>query len=437
MNICNIKYIKYIICRRRFGNRSSQRTNVILDSEEETNRSGDIAMCDENENVSGDYMFKRYSQDAIRKSNLSINSCVSIGSTMSSYGRKKRRAPQPPRRSENIETNEVNQIFYLNSFLLNLSIFIISLFQTVHEASNIKLQIVEPTDITRVTENIDDLTKKSKNLDQEVNKEKENSILSSNDISSKKTEDNLTKIIETNANIEKTSIEKKLVDMEQLESKISVIEDYKESEKDFEQSKKEEEDIQVEYCRTSEKNIEIIKDVDQTNSLELDDISLRRKSSSSTLSRNDSFSVKDEIEKIERQIKALETKNASKNCSEEKNIRNSIQENRRHFFQNMVETDNDKDPIKIEFKEFPKEQKDIHVVRLNDSPIPVIAPREPVKVIELHISEPIRRKPEILEDVNPIPKPRRHSALNLNLNDSQSNMTLNNKNFEPIRGKSL
>lgn len=263
--------------------------------------------------------------------------------------------------------------------------------------------------------------------------------MSSNDVSSKETEDNLTKIIETNANTEnkeKTCIEEKLVDMEQLESKISVIEDYKESEKDFEQSKKEEGDIHVEYCRTSQKNIEIIKDVDQTNSLELDDISLRRKSSSSTLSRNDSFSVKDEIEKIEKQIKALETKNASKNCSEEKNIRNSIQENRRHFFQNMVETDNDKDPIKIEFKEFPKEQKDIHVVRLNDSPIPVIAPREPVKVIELHISEPIRRKPEILEDVNPIPKPRRHSALNLN--DSQSNMILNNtKNFEPIRGKSL
>ncbi|XP_006616750.1 uncharacterized protein LOC102675133 [Apis dorsata] len=401
---------------RRFGNRSSQRTNAILDSEEEVNRSGDMALCDENENVSGDYMFKRYSQDAIRKSNLSINSCVSIGSTMSSYGRKKRRAPQPPRRSENIETNE-----------------------TVHEASNIKLQIVEPIDITRVTENIDDLTKKSKNLDQEVNEEKENSILSSNDVPSKKTEDNLTKIIETNANTqnkEKTCIEEKPIDMEQLESKISLIEDYKKSEKDFEQSKKEEEDIQVEYCRTSQKNIEIIKDVDQTNSLELDDISLRRKSSSSTLSRNDSFSVKDEIEKIERQIKALETKNASKNCSEEKNIRNSIQENRRHFFQNMVEIDNDKDPIKIEFKEFPKEQKDIHVVRLNDSPISVVASREPVKVIELHISEPIRRKPEILEDVNPIPKPRRHSALNLN--DSQSNMTLNNtKNFESIRGKSL
>lgn len=91
------------------------------------NRSGDMALCDENENVSGDYMFKRYSQDAIRKSNLSINSCVSIGSTMSSYGRKKRRAPQPPRRSENIETNEVSQIFYLNTFkFINFHYLIIS-----------------------------------------------------------------------------------------------------------------------------------------------------------------------------------------------------------------------------------------------------------------------------------------------------------------------
>lgn len=86
-----------------------------------------MALCDENENVSGDYMFKRYSQDAIRKSNLSINSCVSIGSTMSSYGRKKRRAPQPPRRSENIETNEVSQIFYLNTFkFINFHYLIIS-----------------------------------------------------------------------------------------------------------------------------------------------------------------------------------------------------------------------------------------------------------------------------------------------------------------------
>lgn len=122
-----ISNISNIFHRRRFGNRSSQRTNATLDSEEEANRSGDMAICDENENVSGDYMFKRYSQDAIRKSNLSINSCVSIGSTMSSYGRKKRRAPQPPRRSENVETNEVSQIFYLNIFkFINFHYFIIS-----------------------------------------------------------------------------------------------------------------------------------------------------------------------------------------------------------------------------------------------------------------------------------------------------------------------
>lgn len=80
-----------------------------LDSEEEASRSGDVTICDENENVPGDYMFKRYSQDAVRKSNLSINSCVSVGSTMSTHGRKKRRAPQPPRRPENMETNEVSQ----------------------------------------------------------------------------------------------------------------------------------------------------------------------------------------------------------------------------------------------------------------------------------------------------------------------------------------
>lgn len=95
--------------RRRFGNRSSQRMNAnTLDLEEEANRLGDIMICDENENVSGDYMFKRYSQDTVRKSNLSINSCVSVGSTMSSYSRKKRRAPQPPRHLENVETNEVS-----------------------------------------------------------------------------------------------------------------------------------------------------------------------------------------------------------------------------------------------------------------------------------------------------------------------------------------
>ncbi|XP_017759316.1 PREDICTED: uncharacterized protein LOC108550164 [Eufriesea mexicana] len=419
---------------RRFGNRSSQRVIAnTLDSEEEASRSGDVMICDENENVPGDYVFKRYSQDAVRKSNLSINSCVSVGSTMSSYGRKKRRAPQPPRRPENVETNE-----------------------KAPDGSNIELQIVEPSDIVRVTENIDDLTKKSKDIDQEVSEIKEKSVaLDSDDTRLSEeaiAEDDLTNAVETNVDIninmpEKEEIcnKKESVEIEQIESKMLVMEDQKNTEKDSEEPvKKNEKDIQIEYRRTSQENIEIIKDVDQVNSLsDLDDVCLRRNGSSGTLSRSNSFSVKDEIEKIERQIKALETKNASKDSFEEKNANNlqenarhSIQENRRHFFQNMVENENNK-AIKIEFKEFPREQKDIHLVRLNDSPVPTIASREPVKVVELHISEPIRRKPEILEDVNPIPKPRRHSALNLN--DSQFDVAQNEvrRSLESTRGQSF
>lgn len=75
--------------------------------DEETNRSGDVNLRDENENVPEDYVFKRFSQDAVRRSNLSINSCVSITSTASTYGRKKRRAPQPPQRKEQLEAPQV------------------------------------------------------------------------------------------------------------------------------------------------------------------------------------------------------------------------------------------------------------------------------------------------------------------------------------------
>jgi len=179
--------------------------------------------------------------------------------------------------------------------------------------------------------------------------------------------------------------------------------------------------VNIEYNRTSQEKIEIIKDVDS----ESDEVCLRKKDSSGTLTRSDSFSVKEEIEKIEKQIKALESRN--KASKEQENIDNdachdqdhdqvtntrlSIQTNRRHFFENMV--DSPSGPIKLEFKKLPCEQKDIHIVRLTDPPIPVAAPRDAVKVIELHISEPIRHKPELLDEVNPIPKPRRHSALSL------------------------
>jgi hypothetical protein len=168
--------------------------------------------------------------------------------------------------------------------------------------------------------------------------------------------------------------------------------------------------VNVEYERTSQENIEIIKDAD----LEYDEVNLRTKDS--VLSRSDSFSVKEEIEKIERQIKALESKETSKEMDDAyddsaTSTRLSIQANRRNFFENMV--DGPSGPIKLEFKQLPREQTDIHVVKLTDQPLPVALPREPVKGIELHISEPIRHKPELLEEVNPIPKPRRHSALSL------------------------
>jgi ribosomal protein S19E (S16A) len=99
----------FFFFRRRFGNRSSQRSNEILSNLEEdsANRSGDISLRDENENVSEEYVFKRFSQDAARRSNLSINSCISVNSMTSTYGRKKRRAPQPPQRKEQLEISPV------------------------------------------------------------------------------------------------------------------------------------------------------------------------------------------------------------------------------------------------------------------------------------------------------------------------------------------
>ncbi|XP_076627003.1 uncharacterized protein LOC143344639 [Colletes latitarsis] len=401
---------------RRFGNRSSQRTNAgTLDSKDEANRSGDAAFCDENENVPEDYVFKRFTQDAVRKSNLSINSCISVGSTMSAYGRKKRRAPQPPRRLEKLETSEKNT-----------------------EVPNIELQIVEPKDIASVTENIDEMTKKSKNLDEGANEANETSIESiSGDTQSLETVTVKDSPVETTKY--KAEDTENSVRSEQTESEHITTEDKgKTKEVDSEDP------VQVEYHRTSQENVEIIKDVDEVNlPSELEEVCLRSKSSSGSLSRSDSFSVKEEIEKIERQIKALETKNASRESSEEKsvdsqhgNTRQSLQANRRQFFQNMVDDENGKDSIKIEFKEFPREQN-IHVVRLNDPPVPVAVSTEPVKVIELHISEPIKQKPEIVDDVNPIPKPRRHSALSLNDNRSSATPVADRRNLESTRGKSF
>lgn len=398
---------------RRFGNRSSQRTIASnLDPEDEACRSGDVALCDENENVPEDYVFKRFSQDAVRRSNLSINSCVSIGSTASTtYRRKKRRAPQPPRRVEHLDTTEENDV------------------QKPAEVPGIELHIIEPIDITSVTENIDEMTRNSQ-LNEPASEENQSET-------APETVGKLSEAEKKDSPSNETSREEDERDgnVESLKQPESTKEDTAEQPSSSRESAtKEESNVQIEYRRTSQDNVEIIKDVDQVNS---EDVQLRRKGSSSTLSRSDSFSVKEEIEKIEKQIKVLEMRNASRDSANGEaadelctKTRNSIEANRRHFFQNMVDAKSEKDGIKIEFRELPREQKDIHVVRLTDAP--VTAPRESVKVIELHISEPIKQKPEIVDDVNPIPKPRRNSGLSLN--GSQTNIV---QREEARRGQSF
>lgn len=296
--------------------------------------------------------------------------------------------------------------------------------EPTQEMTKLELQIIEPIDIAKVTENINEIRKTCEELNETSPRKEEEQT--AEDVSSDNVMKNTRKneTCDISKDYEFDEKEKK----DPLEEKITINCDEKsgnsESEaKVNEKSNKEQSNIiakdfiekdpvNIEYRRTSQEKIEIIKDIDQ----ESDEICLREKGS---LSRSDSFSVKEEIEKIERQIKVLESKNASKeqdidDMSHDDSImstRLSIQANRRHFFENMV--DGPSGPIKLEFKKLPREQKDIHVIRLTDSPIPVAASRDPVKVIELHISEPIRHKPELLDEVNPIPKPRRHSALSL------------------------
>ncbi|XP_072760649.1 uncharacterized protein [Anoplolepis gracilipes] len=420
---------------RRFGNRSSQRLNgTALDLEEDpANRSGNMSLKDENENVPEDYVFKRFSQDAVRKSNLSINSCVSVTSTASTYGRKKRRAPQPPKRKEQLEISlESNGHSEMNKT------------ESTPE-TKIELQIIEPINIIKATENIDEMTKKSceelneKSLPQEENRDELSKTVedTSDDIAKNITKDETCEVLKDcvpEVNEKKDpSEERSTCNSNGISENVELKTKTEEKEQNIITKDPVEKDpVNIEYSRTSQEKIEIIKDVDQ----ESDEVCLRKKDSLSTLSRNDSFSVKEEIEKIEKQIKALESKNASKEqekidaCDDDQvtSTRLSIQANRRHFFENMV--DSPSGPIKLEFKKLPCEQKDIHVVRLTDPPIPVAAPRDTVKVIELHISEPIRHKPELLDEVNPIPKPRRHSALSLR-NLSESRLSKNeNKSLE-------
>ncbi|XP_011869588.1 PREDICTED: uncharacterized protein LOC105562983 [Vollenhovia emeryi] len=421
---------------RRFGNRSSQRLNgTVSDVEEDsTNRFGNVNLRDENENVPEDYVFKRFNQDAVRRSNLSINSCISINSTTSTYGRKKRRAPQPPKQKEQLDTPLEDN---------HRSVTEANTTEPTPETSKLELQITEPIDIARVTEDIGEMKKTCEELNEvSPRKEKEQTQLDP------KIEDNIMKNIEETETCDISKEEERKSPSEE-KTTLNTDETSKKTESETRINEKsniiakdsiEKDPVDIEYRRASQEKMEIIKDVDQ----ESDEVCLRKKGSSSTLSRSNSFSVKEEIEKIEKQIKELESKHASK---EQENIddlyqddpltstRLSIQENRRHFFENMV--DGPSGPVKLEFKKLPREQKDIHVVRLTDSPIPLAASRDPVKVIELHISEPIRHKPELLDEVNPIPKPRRHSALSLK-DASESRSKDENKNLnEDKRGKSF
>ncbi|KMQ89138.1 cue domain-containing protein 5-like isoform x1 protein [Lasius niger] len=421
---------------------SSQRLNgTTSDLEEDpANRSGNVSLKDENENVPEDYVFKRFSQDAVRKSNLSINSCVSVTSTASTYGRKKRRAPQPPKRKEQLETPlESDSQPEKNKT------------EPTSETIKIELQITEPIDITKTTENIDEITKKScEELNEKSPEKEEDEILSkiedtsSDDIAKSTAKDETCEVLKDcvpEVNGKKDSSEEgsacnpvRTSEKVELETQVEKKSNKEQSNITItEEDPIEKDPVDIEYSRTSQEKIEIIKDVDQ----ESDEVCLRKKDSSSTLSRCDSFSVKEEIEKIEKQIKALESKNASKeqekiDDQEVTSARLSIQANRRHFFENMV--DSPSGPIKLEFKKLPCEQKDIHVIRLTDPPIPVAAPRDAVKVIELHISEPIRHRPELLDEVNPIPKPRRHSALSLR-DASESGLSKNGNESPEDNGK--
>ncbi|XP_043463893.1 uncharacterized protein LOC122499538 [Leptopilina heterotoma] len=360
---------------RRSGLRASQRFSPSSDIEEEGLKSDDVRIRDENENVPDDYVFKRFSQDAVRKSNLSINSCMSISSTASGYTRKKRRAPQPPKPKSPVENKEE---------FLPLTESKIS-------------PIPDPLEISRVAEDIEELTKKTQ-TDEDVNQPKESSPIEKNvDISPK-----LEITIENIKNSKESS--KSPTEL----SSIEIKDENTSNNSQEESNSKKDEIIEVELRKKSEETLEIIKEITPSENDDADDL---KKKNKSTLSRSNSFCVKDEIEKIEKKLNKLETRRKSEDSINHNSPsgRFAIEENRRHFFQDLV---NDPTGVKVEIKELPREQNNCHVIRLTDPPIPIEAPQEPVKIIELHIEEPIRKKPEILAD-NPIPKPRRSSALSL------------------------
>ncbi|XP_046602845.1 putative uncharacterized protein DDB_G0292292 isoform X1 [Neodiprion virginianus] len=436
---------------KRHSRKQVPRVNVLeAPAEEPLDRDigSDLTMRDENENLADDFVFRRCSQDAVRRSNLSINSCVSTASGISMSGRKKRRAPQPPQRKESAENHEEKS--------------------AAPATPPTELEIKESIDIAKVTEDIQEMTKQSQNIDE--------TILNSSSIREEadgKVKENDSEIATTEVNkdsndeLEEVRLKRKLPS----ESPREETDDDKDVVMKSDENGNRENRIEVETIeikRVVDDNIEIIKEVNENSSIsadvDLEEVELRKKpSSGGGISRSDSFSVKEQIEQIERQIKELESKHANNNNgSNNNNVNNnsisitddkkyyepsetrlSIQANRRSFFKNMVS--NEPNGVKIEIKELPREQKDIQVVKLTDPPVPIEAPKEPVKIVELHISEPIKQVPEIVEDVNvnPLPKPRRHSssqAQSVDLNGESKGIKASNdssKNGREARGDSL
>lgn len=123
----------------------------------------------------------------------------------------------------------------------------------------------------------------------------------------------------------------------------------------------------------------------------------------SSLSRSESFSVKEEIEKIEQQIKELEAKSTYDDKQDQVVTKRSNDECRRSFFKTLVSND---EGVDVQLKELPRVQNECEIINLNEN-----KPEESVKIIELHISEPIKRKPEIVS--SPILKTKRSSSFTL------------------------
>ncbi|XP_063984982.1 serine/arginine repetitive matrix protein 1-like [Diachasmimorpha longicaudata] len=352
---------------KRGGVRASQRLSL-QNRDDDPVQMRNEKYTDENENMPEDFVFKRCSNDAVRKSNLSINSCMSVGSVYAS-GRKKRRAPLPPgKKPEPLESP--------------------------------KEALPDPQEIARVAEDITEMTERTKQLEEPKESPKEPSNPSP--------PPQAPKIVIQESEILPERPPSPRPPEERLE------------ENPPERSSPDEDPetgLEIEFTRTpSEEPLEIIKDVSIIH--DDDEDVVMRKRSSSSLPGSDSFSVKEEIEKIEKQIKLLEsrklrtrTTSFTSSLDEEASLpqlerggsRRSLQETRRNFFRDL--TRNGSDDLKIELKELPREMREIKIVRLGDSPVELTEPKEPVKVIELHISEPIKQKPE----VNPVPKPKRQA----------------------------